>query len=70
MVFIATKAKASRLPDVPVADVRGQRIHYEDTGGAGLALVLSHGFLFDTSMFDAQVRQLRPRLMGNAIHYY
>jgi 3-oxoadipate enol-lactonase len=46
---------------VPVATLRGQRIHYEDSGGAGLALVLSHGFLQDSSMFDAQVRQLRPR---------
>jgi len=46
---------------VPVASLRGQRIHYEDSGGAGLALVLSHGFLQDASMFDAQVRQLRPR---------
>jgi 3-oxoadipate enol-lactonase len=46
---------------VPVATLRGQRIHFEDTGGAGLALVLSHGFLQDGSMFDAQVRQLRPR---------
>src|SRR6266513_1957866 len=41
--------------------MRGQRIHYEDSGGAGLALVLSHGFLQDSSMFDAQARQLRPR---------
>jgi len=46
---------------VPVASMRGQRIHYEDSGGAGLALVLSHGFLQDSSMFDAQARQLRPR---------
>ncbi len=46
---------------MPVATVRGQRIHYGDTGGAGLSLVLSHGFLQDGSMFDAQVRQLRPR---------
>jgi len=46
---------------VPVASLRGQRIHYEDSGGAGLALVLSHGFLQDSSMFDAQVRRLRPR---------
>ena len=46
---------------MPVAEIRGQRLHYEDTGGAGLPLVLSHGFLYDTSMFDAQVRQLRPR---------
>lgn len=41
--------------------LRGQRIHYEDSGGAGLSLVLSHGFLYDASMFDAQLRQLRPR---------
>ena len=46
---------------MPVATLRGQRIHYEDTGGAGLSLVLCHGFLYDTTMFDAQVRQLRPR---------
>lgn len=46
---------------MPVATLRGQRIHYEDSGGAGLALVLSHGFLQDSSMFDAQLRQLRPR---------
>ena len=46
---------------MPVASLRGQRIHYEDSGGAGLALVLSHGFLQDSSMFDAQVRHLRPR---------
>ncbi len=46
---------------MPVASMRGQRIHYEDSGGAGLALVLSHGFLQDSSMFDAQARQLRPR---------
>jgi len=46
---------------VPVASLRGQHIHFEDSGGAGLALVLSHGFLEDSSMFDAQTRQLRPR---------
>lgn len=43
------------------ATLRGQRIHYEDTGGAGLSLVLSHGFLEDSSMFDAQTRSLRAR---------
>jgi 3-oxoadipate enol-lactonase len=46
---------------VPAVTVRGQRLHYEDTSGVGLPLVLSHGFLQDASMFDAQVRQLRPR---------
>lgn len=43
---------------MPVATVRGQRLHYEDTGGAGLPLVLSHGFLMDSDMFEAQVRAL------------
>ena len=43
---------------MPVAEVRGQRLHYEDTGGGGLPLVLSHGFLQDCEMFDAQARDL------------
>lgn len=43
---------------MPVAEVRGQRLHYEDTGGQGLPLVLSHGFLQDSEMFDGQVRDL------------
>ena len=46
---------------MPTADVRGQRLYYQDTGGTGLALVLSHGFLMDSEMFDAQVRALRNR---------
>jgi len=46
---------------MPTADVRGQRIYYQDTGGTGLALVLSHGFLMDADQFDAQVRVLRNR---------
>lgn len=43
---------------MPVAEVRGARLHYEDTGGAGLPLVLSHGFLMDCDMFEPQVRAL------------
>jgi len=27
---------------MPFADVRGQRLYYQDTGGGALALVLSH----------------------------
>lgn len=45
---------------MPVADVRGQRLHYEDTGGPGPAVVLSHGFFMDATMFDAQVAALAP----------
>jgi pimeloyl-ACP methyl ester carboxylesterase len=46
---------------VPVAQVRGQRLFYTDTGGSGLPLVLSHSFLMDADMFDPQVRSLRNR---------
>jgi 3-oxoadipate enol-lactonase len=46
---------------MPTALVRGQRLFYQDTGGGSLALVLSHGFLMDSEMFDAQVRFLRNR---------
>jgi 3-oxoadipate enol-lactonase len=40
------------------AEIRGQRLYYEDTGGSGVPLVLNHGFLMDGSMFDPQVRAL------------
>jgi len=46
---------------MPFLDVRGQRIHYEDTGGAGPVLVFSHGLLMDASMWDPQVEELRDR---------
>src|SRR5579859_7725660 len=46
---------------MPFADVHGQRLYYQDSGGDSLALVLSHGFLMDSDMFDAQVRMLRNR---------
>ena len=38
-----------------VAEVNGQSIAYDDTGGDGLALIFSHGFLMDRTMFDTQV---------------
>lgn len=41
------------------AELNGTVITYEDTGGNGPAVVLSHGFLMDHSMFDAQVAALR-----------
>ncbi|HZJ49130.1 MAG TPA: alpha/beta hydrolase [Acidimicrobiia bacterium] len=43
---------------MPVAEVNGQHIAFDDTGGDGPALVFSHGFLMDRSMFDAQVEAL------------
>jgi pimeloyl-ACP methyl ester carboxylesterase len=49
---------------VPFADVNGQRIHYEDTGGDGAgnapAVLFSHGFLMDREMFASQVDALAP----------
>ncbi len=46
---------------MPVADLRGQHLYYEDTGGAGIPLVLGHGFLMDADMFAPQVRALGDR---------
>src|SRR5215831_16339805 len=46
---------------MPFAELRGQRIHYEDSGGAGMPVVLGHGFLMDGDMFLPQVRALAPR---------
>jgi 3-oxoadipate enol-lactonase len=40
---------------MPHADVNGQRIYYEDSGGPGLPLVLGHGLLMDHEMFAPQV---------------
>lgn len=46
---------------MPVAQVNGQKIDYRDSGGSGPAVVLSHGFLMDQTMFDAQVGVLAPK---------
>jgi 3-oxoadipate enol-lactonase len=41
------------------AEVNGQHLFYTDSGGDGAAVIFSHGFLMDGSMFDAQVEALR-----------
>ena len=41
------------------AQINGTTIHYEDTGGSGPAVILSHGFLMDHTMFDPQVAALK-----------
>ncbi|HXM58704.1 MAG TPA: alpha/beta hydrolase [Candidatus Dormibacteraeota bacterium] len=46
---------------MPHAEVNGQRIYYEDSGGAGLPLVLAHGLLMDHEMFAPQVAALGDR---------
>ncbi len=42
------------------ADVNGQRIYYEDSGGSGPPVILAHGFLMDHEMFAPQVAALAP----------
>ena len=44
-----------------VADINGQSIAYSDSGGDGPALVFSHGFLMDRTMFDDQVSYFKDR---------
>jgi len=45
---------------MPVAEVNGQRIRFEDTGGEGVPVVLAHGFLMDREMFAPQIDALAP----------
>jgi len=40
---------------MPIAEINGQKIAYDDTESDGPALIFSHGFLMDRTMFDAQV---------------
>jgi 3-oxoadipate enol-lactonase len=40
------------------ADVNGQHVYYEDSGGNGAVVIFSHGFLMDHEMFDSQVEAL------------
>ncbi len=44
---------------MPFAEIRGQRLYFEDSGGDGPVVLLSHGFLMDASMFAPQVEALR-----------
>ena len=46
---------------MPYAEVNGQRLSYEDTGGIGPVIIFSHGFLLDGTMFAPQVAALRDR---------
>ncbi|MGF1467841.1 MAG: alpha/beta fold hydrolase [Sandaracinaceae bacterium] len=46
---------------MPFADVNGQHLAYEDTGGDGPAVILSHGFLMNRAMFAPQVAALKDR---------
>ena len=43
---------------MPFADVNGQHLYFEDSGGQGAAVIFSHGFLMDHEMFEPQVSTL------------
>lgn len=45
---------------MPYAEINGQRIRFEDSGGEGSPVVLAHGFLMDREMFAPQVQALAP----------
>ena len=45
---------------MPFAEINGQRIRFEDSGGDGPPIALSHGFLMDCEMFAPQVEALSP----------
>lgn len=44
---------------MPHAQVNGQQIWYEDTGGDGPPVVFAHGFLMDAEMWVHQISHLR-----------
>ena len=46
---------------MPIAEVNGQRIYYDDTGGSGPPVVFSHGLFMDHEMFAPQVEALKDR---------
>jgi 3-oxoadipate enol-lactonase len=45
---------------MPFAEINGQRIRFEDSGGDGPPVILSHGFLMDREMFAPQTEALAP----------
>ena len=45
---------------MPFAELNGQRIRFEDSGGNSPPVILSHGFLMDREMFAPQVEALSP----------
>jgi 3-oxoadipate enol-lactonase len=42
------------------AEINGQRIRFDDSGGDGPPVIFSHGFLMDREMFAPQVQALAP----------
>jgi pimeloyl-ACP methyl ester carboxylesterase len=53
--------RCASLRAMPVAAANGIQIGYTDSGGPGPAVVFSHGYLMDHTMFDRQVSALAPQ---------
>jgi len=45
---------------MPHAEINGRLVYFEDSGGSGAPVLLSHGFLMDHSMFAPQIEALTP----------
>lgn len=45
---------------MPIAALNNQGLYFEDSGGSGPVVILAHGFLMDSRMFDPQVQALAP----------
>jgi pimeloyl-ACP methyl ester carboxylesterase len=43
---------------MPIVELNGQGISFEDSGGSGRPIILGHGFLMDSRMFAPQVAAL------------
>jgi pimeloyl-ACP methyl ester carboxylesterase len=50
------------------ASVNGITVSYTDSGGDGPVVVLSHGYLMDSSMFEPQVAAAVGVGDGDAVH--
>jgi 3-oxoadipate enol-lactonase len=46
---------------MPLLEVNGSQLHYEDTGGDGPPIVFAHGLLWSGRMYEKQVAALRAR---------
>jgi pimeloyl-ACP methyl ester carboxylesterase len=49
------------MPYITIESQTRRNIWYDDTGGSGPAIVFSHGFLMDRTMFAPQVQVLAPK---------
>jgi len=45
---------------MPFVEINGQRVRFDDSGGDGPPVMLSHGFLMDREMFAPQVEAVSP----------